>query len=200
MSRPALTHDELTCMRERILDEAAQIVARDGYLGLSMRRLAQGLDLSAGALYRYFPTKQHVLNAYWASALEDLHRRFGEADRPGREPILVVRDAFLAYADFALSDHDRFRLMFLENDLGAMEAFSQRSETFAGYRFVRAKVQDAIDDGSIAGSSADEAMQILWGAVHGVLTLMMTVKEIDFGDVRGLSVRAVDIVLRGLRP
>ncbi|WP_208948413.1 TetR/AcrR family transcriptional regulator [Segnochrobactrum spirostomi] len=185
-------------MRERILRETARIVASDGYAALSMRRLAEGLGLTAGALYRYFPTKQHVLNASWSAALDELNLRFTEADRPGREPIPVLRDICLAYARFALADRDRFRLMFLENDLGNMDEFGQRSETFANYRQVVALVQAALDAGAITAPSAVAATHVLWGSVHGVLTLMIAVKELDFGDAEQLCAFAFETALRGL--
>lgn len=198
MPRPSLTDDELVDMRARILRETAKIVAASGYSGLSMRRLAQGVGLTAGALYRYYPTKQHVLNAYWGEALEILRQRFAQADRPDRDPMSKLRDISIAYAKFALEDRDRFRLMFLENDLGEMDEFGQNTENFATYFHVTALVEAALTAGTIRAPSPAMATHVIWGAVHGVLALVMAVKELEFGDALQLCEFAFDTALRGL--
>ncbi|MFN3499186.1 MAG: helix-turn-helix domain-containing protein, partial [Pannonibacter indicus] len=70
-----MTDEELAAVQARILAETARIVAAEGYAALSMRKLAEGLNLTAGALYRYFPTKQHLMIAYCSSAIETLNER-----------------------------------------------------------------------------------------------------------------------------
>ena len=42
---------------EAILDESMSILLNEGADALTMRRLADSLDLTAGAIYRYFPGK-----------------------------------------------------------------------------------------------------------------------------------------------
>ena len=49
--------------RERILAAAGDLVARDGIDGLSMRRLAQELDVWPMGLYRYFHDKEELVAA-----------------------------------------------------------------------------------------------------------------------------------------
>jgi AcrR family transcriptional regulator len=56
--------------RERILDAAAGLVAAEGLDALSMRRLAQALDVWPMALYRYFDDKDALLDALVARATE----------------------------------------------------------------------------------------------------------------------------------
>ena len=198
MPRPALSDQELEATQMKILAEARRIIAADGYEALSMRRLADGIGMTAGALYRYFPTKQHVLNGFWSAAIADLNRCFADLDAEPLPATEVIGRMLTAYADFALADRDRFRVMFLENDFGAMDAFGQQPETYAGYRLLLARVERAIAEGALQPMSADTATHILWGAVHGVLTLVITVKELDFGDARELVSKTIACALRGL--
>jgi AcrR family transcriptional regulator len=48
---------------EAIVDAAAELVARDGFDGLSMRKLAQHCDVGAMTLYGYVATKDELLAA-----------------------------------------------------------------------------------------------------------------------------------------
>ena len=49
--------------RDRALHTALDLLDRSGLDALTMRRLADALDVRAGALYRYFATKQDLLTA-----------------------------------------------------------------------------------------------------------------------------------------
>jgi AcrR family transcriptional regulator len=46
---------------EAILDQSMEIFFKEGADGLTMRRLADSMDLTPGALYRYFPGKGSIL-------------------------------------------------------------------------------------------------------------------------------------------
>ena len=56
--------------RERILRAARELVEEEGMNTLSMRRLAQELDVWPMSVYRYFQDKDELLDALAAGAAE----------------------------------------------------------------------------------------------------------------------------------
>jgi AcrR family transcriptional regulator len=88
---------------ERILTAALGLIGRRGVRRLGMREIAEAAGVSRGTLYRYFPSKDHVL----AAAADYDARRFSEgldhvlaATRTPEERIA----AFMAYSfDFIRS-------------------------------------------------------------------------------------------------
>src|SRR5215212_1615894 len=60
--------------RERILEVALDVAGRDGIESLSMRRLAQELDVWPMSVYRYFQDKDALLDAMAAAAAADVAR------------------------------------------------------------------------------------------------------------------------------
>ena len=58
--------------RERIVEAALAVVAREGLDALSMRRLAQELDVWPMSLYRYFRDKEELLDAVVDGAADEL--------------------------------------------------------------------------------------------------------------------------------
>lgn len=58
--------------RDRILAAAVGLVAREGVEGLSMRRLAQDLDVWPMAVYRYFHDKDELLAAMIGAAADSV--------------------------------------------------------------------------------------------------------------------------------
>jgi TetR/AcrR family transcriptional regulator, cholesterol catabolism regulator len=49
--------------RERILDAAVELASEGGYDAVQMREVAERADVALGTLYRYFPSKVHLLVA-----------------------------------------------------------------------------------------------------------------------------------------
>lgn len=49
--------------RERILDAAVELAGQGGYDAVQMREVAELADVALGTLYRYFPSKVHLLVA-----------------------------------------------------------------------------------------------------------------------------------------
>ena len=66
--------------RKRILDATLALSSKGGYDAVQMRTVAERADVAVGTLYRYFPSKIHLL----VSALERELERF--QDRAARGP------------------------------------------------------------------------------------------------------------------
>lgn len=198
MPRLALSEAETQKKRNAVVREATLIVGRLGLNGLSMRALGDAVGLTPGALYRYFPSKQDVLWAMWAVAIGDLRAAFAGVRNDG-DPLSSIRSMMAAYVRFALADRDRFRALFLENDQGSIDLLTCDPDALAPYQALRAEVADAMARGLLRPGAPEQATNMLWSGVHGVLTLAVTVREIDFGDIETLAGETLETLLRGLR-
>lgn len=58
--------------RGRILDEAAELFARDGYDGASLADLANAVGVTKAAIYHYFPNKKEIFESIIVQTLEGL--------------------------------------------------------------------------------------------------------------------------------
>lgn len=198
MPRQPLTEEELAATRSRILQEAAVIVGKSGINGLSMRNLAHRLGLTPGALYRYFPSKQDMLVSYWEDALQAVAERIEAIDVAEADTPMAIRQMLYAYAHFCLEDHDRFRLLFLEQDQDVGPELFQRVSGFAPYDLLLKRVDQAIRDGHFLPAAADLLTQALWAGAHGAVTLLITVKELDLAKPEDLLGATIDALMRGL--
>ena len=61
--------------RDRILDDAARLFARDGYDGTSLGELAASVGVTKAAIYHYFPNKKEIYEAIIVRTLEGLRAR-----------------------------------------------------------------------------------------------------------------------------
>lgn len=64
--------------RKRILDATIQLASQGGFDAVQMRAVAEQADVALGTLYRYFPSKIHLL-------VSALHREFERTETAMRE-------------------------------------------------------------------------------------------------------------------
>lgn len=69
--------------RKRILDATYELAKSGGFDAVQMRAVAEQADVALGTLYRYFPSKIHLLVSALGRQFEDASARLNERDIPG---------------------------------------------------------------------------------------------------------------------
>ncbi|MGH3859130.1 cholesterol catabolism transcriptional regulator KstR [Actinokineospora sp.] len=72
--------------RKRILDATIALASKGGFEAVQMRAVAEKADVALGTLYRYFPSKIHLLVTGLARELERGLERLDRATIPGATP------------------------------------------------------------------------------------------------------------------
>jgi AcrR family transcriptional regulator len=72
--------------RKRILDATLALASKGGYDAVQMRAVADRADVALGTLYRYFPSKIHLLVSAMARELEGVRERTARIPVPGESP------------------------------------------------------------------------------------------------------------------
>lgn len=72
--------------RRRILDATLALASRGGYDAVQMRAVAERADVALGTLYRYFPSKIHLLVSAMARELQRVQERTERIAIPGASP------------------------------------------------------------------------------------------------------------------
>ncbi|UED85885.1 TetR/AcrR family transcriptional regulator [Streptomyces profundus] len=86
--------EHLAARRRQILEGAARCFSRDGFHGSSMQDILRETGLSAGAVYRYFPSKDAMIVALAQEVLSAVRESFQESaasDDPPPPDVLVLR-------------------------------------------------------------------------------------------------------------
>jgi AcrR family transcriptional regulator len=91
---PKVSQEHLDRRREQIIAAARECFAKDGFHDTSMQDIFRAAGLSAGAVYRYFPSKNSLIMAIAEEAVGSV---FGSA-MAGAERSDDVADAIVALA------------------------------------------------------------------------------------------------------
>ena len=90
-SMNSLTYEDLGSAaqrdrRKRILDATIALASKGGFDAVQMRAVAERADVALGTLYRYFPSKIHLLVSALAREFENANANFDRRPIPGDTP------------------------------------------------------------------------------------------------------------------
>ncbi|MEW2264650.1 TetR/AcrR family transcriptional regulator [Streptomyces sp. NPDC047853] len=89
-----VSQEHLDARRRQILDGAALCFARNGFHATSMQDVLKEVDLSAGAVYRYFSGKEQLIEAIVTDVmgvLRDVYERAARESPPPMPDELIAR-------------------------------------------------------------------------------------------------------------
>lgn len=100
-------------LRDALVDAGEALARADGLDGVTVRRIAAACGVSAAAVYRHFPSGDHLIAAVAQRAREIMARdMFARLDAAtGRPPIDRLREVGEAYIAFALAEPQLFSLV-----------------------------------------------------------------------------------------
>lgn len=165
-------------MRIAILDAARAIVDQHGVEKLTLRGIAKALGYSAGAIYDYFPSKEHILHALYFLGTGGLGQHLTEtvaalpATTSPVDGVLALAWAYRAYA------HAHVELYWLAFS-GLKERPPSEDEDFEDQRFTNGGFGPLLDligagvaDGTFVDSVPPMAIAAAaWAGVHGFVSL-----------------------------
>lgn len=83
--------------RRQILGAAVPLMERSGSTAVSMQAIADEAGVSVGLIYRYFASKQELVQAVTEGVLDEMRRLLAEALEPEEDPVRQIAGAFAAY-------------------------------------------------------------------------------------------------------
>ncbi len=117
--------------RARILQAALELFARDGFDDTTVRAIAARVGLTDAAIFYYFPSKRHVLDALWRIPSGSNIRALAPSGVMTEERVRELTDETL---DFIADNHEVMRLMTSEALAGDRTASALQQESRAVWR------------------------------------------------------------------
>ena len=179
--------------RQAILDAALALIEVSGVDGWSMRELADRVEYTPGALYRYFDGKAALLAALTDQALQGLRTRLAACESDD-QPAARLEELGMAYVASAAEQPVLFRLGLVEMP-SRRTAIDQEPDTGSPYAVLLGAVHAALSTGALTATDtfgAEEIAYTIWATVHGMAVLEQTHLrgfDADFAAVHRESLR-----------
>ncbi len=154
--------------RQGILDAARAILRESGIEGISIRTLAERVDYSPSAIYKYFDSKEAILAALREEGWRLSEAMSAEMDFTGMSPVEMILAGGMNYMRFARTYPEYFKLM-LSSEYAESQTMNEifNNPDFAG---LTPLIEAGIQAGQIElpeGVSILHARLMMWFLVHG---------------------------------
>jgi AcrR family transcriptional regulator len=156
-------------LRRTLLDAASRLLVAEGPGALTMRRVAGAVGCSTTVLYTMFRGKEGLADALYREGFERLRRRL-EAVADG-DPLARLGALAHAYRANALAERAYYGVMFQQAIPGFQPSAASLAAARASLEVLARAVRAAMDAGALRAGDPQPVAEVLWAAVHGVVSL-----------------------------
>lgn len=191
------TREALT--REAIVAATRDLIETEGLDAVSLRRVGAALGVTAPALYAHVADKRDLLRSVAAVAFTLLIETFETID--DHDPVERVRRFTRAYIDFAATNPELFRTMFLfppDLAFGSPTGEELPMATQA-FQVPLNALTEAMDAGTFRSMDPDLAGLTMWTVAHGCAEVLAMGFALDDDGREALISAVVETVIDGLR-
>jgi AcrR family transcriptional regulator len=194
-----------TLLRQQILDAARELLIRDGYENLSMRRVAERIDYSPTAIYLHFKDKQELVFSLCQETFAKLVRELETLPDEFSDPLVQLRKGMERYVAFGLKHPDHYLPAFVlpsPDDLDERRIKATTEPESNGMRALGC-LRDCIALGvktkKLRKMDADLAARAIWAALHGVTSLLIVHDQFPWGDKTKVVDTLLDSLIEGMK-
>jgi len=186
-------------LRDRISAAAQELFLAEGVEGVSMRKIADMVGVTAPAIYRHFKDKDELLNEIISVGLGILQSYIEPAFKAD-QPLDRLRGMIERYLDFALEQPQYFDFAFLVPSHGIQLTEELARHNRSTFMYAIQQVHLCMEQGVFVKDDPLETAIMIWAEAHGLVTLFRLER---FGqnadDFRGVFKRTIGRVLDGLK-
>lgn len=189
-------------LREHILRVARDMVMKEGFGALSMRKLADAVEYAPATLYLHFESRDAIARELCVRGFQELLALLEPAAEE-KDPAARLSRLARAYLTFGLEHPETYRLIFMEDPKLSADLFQDKLHGEGPRSF--ALLVRAFEDLKAAGQTldatpADQLAEVFWAGLHGILSLKLTCSGFQGAPAEALAQTLVATMMHGPKP
>ena len=192
-------------VREAIIDAAEAIFSSDGEEGISMRRLAEAIDYSPAAIYKYFSSKDDLFDAIRDLFFERLLKRINGAIEEGGETAQLCGRCVRAYIETGMEEPNHYMMAFSTSSRIEPHVHTEKETAYLAESKLVSMIQQGMEEGAFRKMDPHVASKSVWASLHGLTMLMVCLEDFPSGMPGSEHVTReqvidfhTDMIMRGL--
>jgi AcrR family transcriptional regulator len=193
---------EIDALRKKIIDAASDILVKEGYDSLSIRKIANKIEYSPGIIYHYFKDKADIITSVAEEGYGRILKSLSEVPVDIENPDKSIEHTFRVYIELMLKIPQQFRAV-LMNDIEGIqdkvnilrEGVSKERKSLQGLCKL---IELGIEKGKFRELDIELTAQIIWTSTHGLLGRLILEKDVTIKQQERLINHHFDILINGL--
>jgi AcrR family transcriptional regulator len=189
-------------LRQEILDAATDILVREGYHSLSMRKVAERIDYSPTAIYLHFKDRDELVFCLCEQLMAGLVRELEEVRRQAPSALVALRRGLRRYVDFALAHPEYYIATFMiprGEDPAVVARYKDPSTMhMRGLGLLVQLVEACALEKKTGKVEVPVTSRAIWAGVHGITSLLIAFPAFDWEDPDRVIDRLITMLVDGL--
>lgn len=162
-------------LKQRVLDVAEELFVKNGYQNVSMRKIAEKIEYSPTTIYRLFRDKADIMDHLIAQGYRGVYERYDRilSNRP-ESPLETLNLIITEYVKFALDNPFHYELWFKTSEIHVIDhrlRMRHGDRSYLVYHVWLDRIDECKAEGVFLDRDTLELFQLIWGAVHGLVSL-----------------------------
>ncbi|MAP48246.1 MAG: TetR family transcriptional regulator [Oceanicaulis sp.] len=162
-------------VRDAIIHAAETIFTEEGEAGLSMRRIAERIDYSPAALYKYFDSKEALFREIRESFFERLHDRMKAVSEAVDDGPMLGTACIRAYVETGLEQPGHYKLAF--SSFPDIDDNPEETYAYAAAEFLDQMIKQGMEQGWFRSVDLKLAAKSVWASAHGLTQLAVAIPQ-----------------------
>ena len=169
-------------VRSSILKAAWQLVEKDGWQALSIRKIAEAIEYSAPVIYDHFYNKEAILLEFTREGFRILNERLEKARSQFTDPARQLEAMAYAYWNFAFENQEYYQLMY---GLGmpSCEMVHEIAELSTFTELIMGTLKAMIANSNRTEADPYLKFRTFWSLIHGLISINQMGKGTSVDDL-----------------
>jgi AcrR family transcriptional regulator len=193
---------EKEAIRKKIIDTASDILAKEGYESLSIRKIASRIEYSPGIIYHYFTDKAEVVASVVEEGYGKILKTISETPIDMDNPAKSIEKVLTAYINLMLEAPQQFRAVLMNDIEGIQDKVNMLQEGISKERKsiqgLCKLIEAGMEKGKFRKMDVELTAQIIWTSTHGLLSRLVLEKNVQERQKERLIEHHFDILIKGL--
>jgi AcrR family transcriptional regulator len=195
--------------RQNILKVAKRLFIERGFKSVTVANIAEKAELSKGAIYLYFSSKEEIYAQILLTDIEHFHREISQIFNGGKSAAAILLDFADAYIDIFLKEREQFRILMnfmLQADTLNLSRETRKriiAEMNRTISLIEKILQYGVDSGELSLEKQDlrKMRNALWGLLNGIISLHLFVGAESMREerIRSNVREGIETILVGLK-
>ncbi len=166
-------------LRTEILAVSRDLLIKDGFSKLSMRKIAKRANITATSIYLHFDNKDDLLLALMEESIEHLKESLVKEINPAKDFISQLEDLARAYIQFAFQHPQEYEIIYMVRPEEMPKYPKQKFKQIrSGYELLTEIIKEGKEKGRIDVEDPTISAYTLWAQLHGVVSVVLS-KRLD---------------------
>lgn len=189
-------------LKNRILEATEKLLRKEGYMNLSVRKIANEIEYSPATIYLYFKDKTDLVYTLVKSRFDNFQKALVTAYGEETNPLELLKIGLKTLISRGIENPNFYMAVFLndlENQEMAGQIISDGALRSDGFKILMENLKNAVDQGITRKVDPELTAMTLWSSAVGLMIMLISQHSLSAEEKEASINDFLNVVCIGLK-